>query len=40
MIVVVQSQILAVFKAAVHIASAVVIVWFLYRLANGETTLL
>jgi uncharacterized membrane protein len=40
MIVVLHSQILAIFKAAVHIVSAVVIVWYLYRLANGQTSLL
>jgi hypothetical protein len=40
MILALHSQILAIIKAAVHIASAIIIMWCFYRLANGETTLL
>ncbi len=31
---------MALFKAAIHIAAAFVIVWYFYRIANGQFTLL
>jgi hypothetical protein len=31
---------MAIFKAALHIASALVIMWCFYRVANGQFTLL
>jgi hypothetical protein len=40
MIVVVYSQILAAFKVVVHIASAATIMWYFYRVANGQFGLL
>jgi hypothetical protein len=34
------AQILAVIKMAVHVASAATIMWYVYRIANGQTALL
>ncbi|MGD0390592.1 MAG: hypothetical protein ABSC42_16730 [Tepidisphaeraceae bacterium] len=31
---------MAIFKSALHVAAAMVIVWYLYRIANGQFSLL
>jgi hypothetical protein len=34
------SEVVATIKAAVHIAAACTIMWFFYRIANGELSFL
>jgi hypothetical protein len=31
---------MAIFKAAIHVAAAIVIMWYFYRIANGQFSLL
>jgi hypothetical protein len=40
MIATAHAQALATLKAAIHLVAAFVIVWFLYRVANGQYSLL
>ena len=40
MIATVHAQALATLKAAIHIVAAVIIVWCIYRVANGQYSLL
>jgi|HubBroStandDraft_5_1064220.scaffolds.fasta_scaffold6203165_1 hypothetical protein len=35
-----HGQVAAILRAAIHISAAIVIVWYIYRVANGHTTLL
>jgi hypothetical protein len=35
-----HGEIIAILRAAIHITATLVIVWYIYRVANGHTTLL
>ncbi len=36
----VHAEIIALLRSAIHVTAALVIVWYIYRVATGQTTLL
>jgi hypothetical protein len=36
----VHAEIIALLRAAIHITATLIIVWYFYRVANGQTSLL